>query len=361
MTREMAHEVLVGIEGAVGHITLNRPAALNALTLGMVRAIDRALTTFAALDDVTLVLMTGAGDRAFCAGGDIRAIYDAVKAGAFGLPTTFFREEYRLNARIARYRKPIVAVMDGVTMGGGIGLGGHASHRIVTEKSLLAMPETRIGFFPDVGGTYLLAKAPGELGTYAGLAGARLKAADAILAGLADRYVPQAKLADLVDALHGCGTAEEVWATLDAEAGFAGGGMLATARGWIDRCFVHDRAEDIVAALQASPEAEAKTAADEILGNSPSSVKVTLEALRRARRLGSLEACLDQEFRLSLARLHRPDFLEGVRAAVVDKDRQPKWQPAQLAEVTKAEVDSHFQPLSAEDWGVDELGLAVGI
>ena len=332
-------DVLARIEGKAGRLTLNRPAALNALTLDMVRAIDRALTAWETDDAVALVVLDGAGERGFCAGGDIRALYDAAKARRLDLPEMFFRAEYHLNRHIARYAKPVVALMDGVAMGGGIGLGGHSSHRVVTEKSLLAMPETRIGFLPDVGGTYLLGTAPGELGTHAALSGGRMDGADAIACGLADRFVPAAGLDGLRKSLIESGSAS----VLEDFADTPPDSRLAAARGWIDRCYAHDEAEAILAALDAAPEPDARKAAAEIRGASPSSVKITLKALREGRRHGRLEPCLEQEFRLALGILRDPDFVEGVRAAVVDKDRKPVWNPARLEEVTEEQVERRFQ------------------
>ena len=332
-------DVLARIEGKAGRLTLNRPAALNALTLDMVRAIDQALVAWEKDDAVKLVLMDGAGERGFCAGGDIRALYDAAKAQRLDLPEMFFREEYHLNRRIARYSKPIVALMDGVVMGGGIGLGGHSSHRVVTERSMLAMPETRIGFIPDVGGTYLLGTAPGELGTHAALSGGRMDGADAIAVGLADAFVPSAKLDELRRVLIEEGSASAVMRFSEP----APDSKLEAAQGWIDRCYAHDEAEAILAALDAASEHEAQKAAAEIRGASPSSVKITLQALRRARGYDALEPCLAQEFTIALSILGDHDFVEGVRAAVVDKDRNPSWQPARLEDVSADQVERHFQ------------------
>jgi len=336
-------EVLARIHGKAGHLTLNRPAAMNALTTGMVRKIDKALSDWETDPAVALVVMDGAGERGFCAGGDIRALYDAVKAERFEDPETFFREEYHLNRRIARFAKPIVALMDGVVMGGGIGLGGHSSHRVITERSLLAMPETRIGFLPDVGGTYLLGVAPGELGTHCALSGGRLDGADAIACGLADLHVPSATLDEVREMLFEQGSTKvlERFATQSAPS------RLAASRSWIDRCYAHDEAEAIVAALEAAPEPEARKAAADIRGASPTSVKVTLAALRAARGYAKLEPCLDQEFRLALSLIRAPDFAEGVRAAVVDKDRNPAWRPATLEDVKQDDVARHFQGRTA--------------
>lgn len=347
-------DVVARREGTLGHITLNRPAAYNALTLGMVRDIAAALDAWEQDPQVAVLLIDGAGDRAFCAGGDIRALYEAARAGRHDALADFFRDEYRLNGRLARFPKPIVAVMDGMTMGGGIGLGAHAAHRVVTERSILAMPEVRIGFAPDVGGTYLLSRAPGALGFHLALTGGRVGAADAMACGLADAHVPTARLHDLRIALARCRGGAEIRACL-AELGTPpAAGQLAAARPWIDRCYGGETAEEILDALRSAPEPDARAAAAEIAGNAPTSVKVTLQALRDARAL-DLADCLDAEFRVSCSITQSPDFVEGVRAAVVDKDRAPRWRPARLSEVGRQEVLRHFAPTP-----FGELGLGAG-
>ena len=347
-------DVVARREGTLGHITLNRPAAYNALTLGMVRDIAAALDAWEHDAQVAVLLIDGAGDRAFCAGGDIRALYEAARSGRHGDLADFFRDEYRLNGRLARYPKPIVAVMDGMTMGGGIGLGAHAAHRVVTERSILAMPEVKIGFAPDVGGTYLLSRAPGELGLHLALTGGRLGAADALACGLADAHVPTAHLHDLRIALARCRGGAEIRACLAELGRPPEPGDLAAARPWIDRCYRGGTAEEILDALRSAPEPDAQAAAAEIAGNAPTSVKVTLQALRDARLL-DLEDCLDAEFRVSCSITRSPDFAEGVRAAVVDKDRAPRWQPARLSEVGRQDVLRHFAPTP-----FGELGLGAG-
>ena len=346
-------DVLVRRAASNGRLTLNRPATQNALTLPMVREIDAALAGWQVDDGVATILIDAEGERAFCAGGDIRAIYNAAKTGRWDEAAAFFAEEYRLNARIAAYPKPIVSLMHGTTMGGGIGLGSHASHRVVTERSVLAMPEARIGFYPDVGGTFLLSRAPGELGTHVGLSAGRLVPGDAIACGLADHYLRSERIADLRLGLESCRSAADIERLLSSLGERAEPGPLATARPWIDRCYAGDSAERIVAALRDAQEVEARQAADAIEGNSPTSVKVTLRAMRNARRGMSLEACLDQEFRITLSCIRDPDFLEGVRAAVIDKDRAPIWHPARLDEVSIEAVARHFAPTP-----VNRLGLS---
>ncbi|MFB7933851.1 enoyl-CoA hydratase/isomerase family protein [Streptomyces sp. NPDC056039] len=342
-------DVLFRTTGRAAHIVLDRPKALNALTHGMVRRIDEALTEWERDPAVETVVITGAGERGLCAGGDIRGIHDDARDGDGSASAAFWRDEYHLNARIARYPKPYVAVMDGIVMGGGVGVSAHGSVRIVTERSRIAMPETGIGFVPDVGGTYLLALAPGELGTHLALTGAQIGAGDALLCGLADHYVPSEALERFVDDLAGLPVRE----ALDRHVRPAPEGELAGRREWIDSCFASDTVEEIVQRLLAHGDPAAKETAETLLAKSPTALKVTLTALRRARRLGPLERVLEQEYRVSCAALSAPDLVEGIRAQVIDKDRNPRWSPATLGEVTDADVERFFAPL-----GERELGLA---
>lgn len=341
--------VLLRIHGHAGHIVLNRPRAINALNHTMVRLMDDALTAWERDDSVGVVVLTGAGERGLCAGGDIRSIHDDIRAGGGAASLAFWRDEYRLNARIARFQKPYVAVMDGIVMGGGVGVSAHGGVRIVTERSRIAMPETGIGFVPDVGGTYLLSRAPGELGTHLALTGSAVGAGDAVLCGLADHYVPSERLGEFTAALGEADVSEVV-----AEyAAAAPEGELAGHRAWIDACYAADSVEEIVDRLYNCGDRAAKETAETILGKSPTSLKVTLAALRRARALATLEQVLDQEYRVSATAITAPDMVEGIRAQVVDKDRDPHWSPADLTQVSDAEVDRHFAPRDG-----DELGLA---
>ncbi|KPC84023.1 MULTISPECIES: enoyl-CoA hydratase/isomerase family protein [Streptomyces] len=344
--------VLLHTEGHILHITLNRPRAMNALTHTMVRGIDEALSMAAGDDTVTAVVIGGAGGRGLCAGGDIRSIYEDARAGRRA-SVDFWRDEYRLNARIARFPKPYVALMDGIVMGGGVGVSAHGDVRIVTERSRVAMPETGIGFVPDVGGTYLLAAAPGELGTHLALTGRAVDAADAILCGLADHFVPSHRLADLTTALARTATPADLAETVRGCTAAAPEGELAAHRAWIDECYAADTVEEIIDRLVDSGVPAAKETAAALLTASPTALKVTLAAVRRAGRLGSLEAALDQEFRVSCRAFTGHDLVEGVRARIIDKDRTPRWNPAELADVSAAEVARHFEPL-----GDQELGLA---
>jgi enoyl-CoA hydratase len=344
--------VLLTRTARTARITLNRPRALNALTHAMVRVIDAALAEWEQDESVTAVVLTGAGERGLCAGGDIRAIYEDARAGGGG-SEAFWRDEYRLNARIARYSKPYIALMDGFVMGGGVGLSAHGDIRIVTERSAVAMPETAIGLVPDVGGTYLLSRAPGELGTHLALTGDTVGAADALLCGLADHAVPAALLPELLTALDGGPDAREV---VGRYARPAPEGRLAADREWIDACYPADTVEEIVDRLYAHGSPAAKEAAETILTRSPTALKATLAALRAAGELSTLEQVLDREYRASCAVLKVPDLLEGIRARVIDKDRDPHWSPAELRGVTDADV-ARF---SAVPPGGD-LGLGEGL
>ncbi|MFD3414951.1 enoyl-CoA hydratase/isomerase family protein [Streptomyces cyaneofuscatus] len=348
--------VLLETRGHSLHITLNRPRAINALTHTMVRLLDEALARAEQDEAVTSVVLAGAGERGLCAGGDIRALHDDTRAGGRA-SLDFWRDEYRLNARIARFPKPYVALMDGIVMGGGIGVSAHGSLRIVTERTRAAMPETGIGFVPDVGGTHLLAAAPGELGTHLALTGRSVGAADALLCGLADHHLPRRRLPELIEDLASAASADEVTRTVQGFAEAPPAGELAAQRDWIDACYAADTVEEIVRRLRACSAPAAADVAAELTGRSPLALKVTLAAVRRAARLGSLEAVLDQEFRVSGRIREEPDFVEGVRARIIDKDGSPQWKPATLAEVDDRTVARCFAPLGPDE---QELGLAPG-
>jgi enoyl-CoA hydratase len=335
---EQSADVLFERRGHLGVVTLNRPKAVNALTLGMVTAMLAQLTAWADDASVATVLVRGAGDRGLCAGGDIVAIYRDMVEGT-GQAPEFWATEYRLNALIARYPKPYVAFMDGLVLGGGVGISAHGSVRLVTERTRTGMPETTIGFVPDVGGTLLLSRAPGESGTHAALTGAHLSGADALFLGLADHFVPSENLPALVEALESS-TAE---AAVERFVQEPPDSALEEQREWIDAAYATDDAEEVVRRLRAAG-GEAADAAATIETKSPTAVKLTLESLRRARGL-SLEEALAQEYRVGLRSLEGTDFREGIRAQVVDKDRNPRWKPASLAEVTAADVEHYFAPL----------------
>lgn len=335
-------DVLVRQEGVCGRITLNRPQAINALTLEMVAEMYRTLKAWAGDPEIEFLLVDGAGDRGLCAGGDIRALYDYAVSGDFASAAAFFQEEYRLNFFISRYPKPYIVLMDGIVMGGGVGISAHGSRRIVTERSMLAMPETSIGFIPDVGGTFLLGRAPSEFGTHLALTGGRIGAADAIACGLADMYLASDRAPALVDALIACDSQATMRACLQTFAAAPPAGVYESQRRWIEECFAGGSVEEILAALHDRPEREATAAAQAIAKNSPTSLKVTLRALRRGREYADLGRCLQQEFSIAMMCVREGDFVEGVRAAVVDKDRRPRWRPDRLEDVTEGQVDSFF-------------------
>jgi enoyl-CoA hydratase len=343
-------------EGAVGVIRLNRPKAINAVTLEMFRSVDKALDEFEADPAVGLILLEGAGERGLCAGGDIRALYESSQVKG-DLGKILWREEYILNARIARFAKPYVAFMDGIVMGGGVGLSAHASHRVVTERTKLAMPEVGLGFFPDVGGTWLLSRSPGEIGTYFGLTGQTMNGPDAIYARFADAVVPSSKLAALRETLvnlrAGVNSAE-VKATID---GFATGetsGPVAANQSQIDRWFAHDRMQDIVAALQQDGSELAQSTLKTLNEKSPRGMVVALKLLRLARASASLEQCLVREYRAALQVFASDDFREGVRAAVIDKDRNPRWSPPRIEDVTPEMVAPYFAEIGADELVFDK-------
>jgi enoyl-CoA hydratase len=338
-------------EGSVGILRLNRPKAINAVTLEMFHDIDKALDVFEADPDVAVILLEGAGERGLCAGGDIRALWESSKIKG-DLGKILWRDEYILNARIKKFKKPYVAFMDGIVMGGGVGLSAHSSHRVVTDKTKLAMPEVGLGFFPDVGGTWLLSHSPGEIGTYFGLTGQTMNGPDAIHAGFADAVVPSAKLAALREALTQAPpgvTSAEVKTLID---GFATGetaGPVAAMQGKIDAWFAHERMEDIVAALQRDGSELALSTLKTLSEKSPRGMVVTLKLLRLARTSRSLEECLVREYRAALEVFASDDFREGVRAAVIDKDRSPKWSPPRIEDVTPAMVAPYFAEIGADE------------
>lgn len=330
---DLAASVLVRSEGSLGRLTLNRPKAINALDIDMIRQLSAALDAWRNDTDIDIVLIDGAGDRGLCAGGDVRALYDQIVAGHPEKTIAFFRSEYALNAMIAEYPKPVVAIADGITMGGGIGLAGHAAIRIVTERSKLAMPETRIGFTPDVGGTYLLGRAPGRLGEYLGLTGATMSGADAIYAGFADHYVPSAHLDELREALgkRADPTSPSELVLLFDETPEPS--PLAQERGWIDEVFSAETIGEVARRLSERQEPAASATAATLAELAPTGLAVTLDAVREARD-GDLRAALEGEYRRVIwFGAHHPDLVEGIRAQLVDKDRAPKWRPATIAEL----------------------------
>ena len=341
-------DILVREHGGLRRITLNRPKALNALTLDMAATMLAELRAWQDDPAVGAVLIDGAGERGLCAGGDLRALYDAAKSGD-DLPARFWSTEYRLDLLIARYRKPIIAIMDGMVMGGGVGISAHAAHRVVTERSAVAMPEVSIGYFPDVGASFLLARAPGRVGLHLGLIGERIGAADAIYAGLADVHIPSEKLAELPAGLAACRTAKDVRTCLGRMSGTATAGKLAAARPWIDACYGADDVEDIFSRLRASTVKDAHATLAALQKMSPTALKITLRNIRSALSFDQVERSFEQDYRLSLACIAGHDFIEGIRAAIVDKDRKPVWHPDRLEDVSETIVDRHFATIGGRE------------
>lgn len=333
-------EVLTEVDGNVGLITLNRPKAINSLNQPMIDALSAVLTDWARDDKVRAVLLSGAGERGLCAGGDVVSIYHSARKDGVEA-RRFWRDEYQLNAQISEFAKPYVAVMDGIVMGGGVGVSAHANTRVVTDTSKVAMPEVGIGFIPDVGGVYLLSRAPGGLGLHAALTGAPFSGADAIAMGFADHYVPHAD----VEAFRRAVVADGVESALAKYAVEPPPGELAAQRDWIDECYAGQTVEDIVTALRAHGASPAHDAADLIATRSPIALSVTLAAVRRAADLPTLKDVLVQDYRVSSASLRSHDLVEGIRAQLIDKDRNPQWSPARLADVTAADVEAYFAPV----------------
>ncbi len=336
-------EVLTRIEGRVGRITLNRPRALHALNLAMCRAMTEALLAWRDDPAVGSVLLDHAGERGFCAGGDIRMIAesgagDAVEAKAF------FHAEYRLNHLMFVYPKPITAIVDGVVMGGGVGISEPADVRIATERTTYAMPETGIGLFPDVGGGWFLPRLPGETGTWLALTGARLKAADTVAVGIHTHFVPAERIDDLKAAILSGQTD-----ALSRHAGDAGPPPLAPHREAIDRLFAHDSVEAIFDALETDGSDWALQQLATLRTKSPQSLKVTLRQLRTGRRMTDFAEVMAMEYRLGGRIVRTHDFQEGVRAVIVDKDNAPQWSPSSLQDVSDADIDGLFAPLPPEE------------
>jgi enoyl-CoA hydratase len=349
-------DILIERRGTAGVVTLNRPAALNAVTHGMVARLAAALARWREDAAITRIVVTAAGERAFSAGGDLRGLYDLAAAGRQDEALAFWREEYILNATIKRYPKPYVALIDGIVMGGGVGLSIHGSHRVAGDRFRFAMPEVGIGFFPDVGATWFLPRLPGELGTWCALTGERIDAAGSVAAGLATHRIPSARFADLTDAL--C-TGVAVDAVLASFADLAASTPLPeplARRGTIDRLFAAGSVEDILTGLDAEsrsggPDARwAETTAATIRAKAPLSLKIALAQMRRGRTW-SFEACMKAEMRIVSRVAYGRDFYEGIRAVIVDKDNRPRWQPATLDAVTAADVEAYFAPIT------DELAL----
>ncbi|RMF68239.1 MAG: enoyl-CoA hydratase/isomerase family protein [Alphaproteobacteria bacterium] len=347
-------EVLFGREGRLGIITLNRPKALNALTTAMCIAIKRQLDAWARADDVDAVLIEGAGERAFCAGGDVVRVARSGQAGTDEWYQFFFHE-YRMNSTIGHFPKPYIAFLDGITMGGGFGVSVHGRFRIATERLLFAMPETGLGLIPDVGGGHVLPRLPGEIGRFLAFTGYRAKAADSFAMGVATHVVPAARLTELRRMLIDAGALDEE-KVADILARFhedPGAAPLWAVKDRIDRHFVGPRVETVLDSLAGDDEVWARQTREEMLKKSPTSMKVTAEQLRRGAAL-DLDDDLRMEFRIvNRIITHGHDFYEGVRAILIDKDHNPHWRPARLEEVSEEEVAAHFAPLGERELTFD--------
>lgn len=341
-------EIVFDRRGGLVVVTLNRPRALNSLSYDTCLALGEGLKRWQADPEVGAVLIKGEGDRAFCAGGDIRRIYDLLIGGDPDEAVAFYAAEYPMNARLHRFTKPWIALLDGVTMGGGVGVSIHGSHRVVTERTVFAMPETGIGFFPDVGGTYWLPRAPGALGAYLGLTGARLGAADCLAAGTGTHFVPAAHLdaleAALAEADLGADPHRAVDDVLRRFQGNPGASELVDLRARIDACFGAATLDGVLETLAGESSGWGASQLEILNGKSPTSLAVTFRQLQTGGDL-DFEDAMRLEYRLVHRFLESHDFREGVRALIVDKDNQPRWRPAELAEVDTGDVDAYFAPL----------------
>lgn len=330
-------DLIIRKTGCAGHITLNRPQALNALTYDMCLTIEATLDEWRIDPDVALIVIDGAGERAFCSGGDIADMYQSGQTGDLAYGRNFWRDEYRLNAKIANYAKPIVSFLHGFTMGGGVGVGCHASHRIVCETSQIAMPECSIGLIPDVGGTLLLANAPGFTGTYLGLTGDRMDAGDAIFTGFANHFVPEVDWGTLKSTLTSSGDPSCIPRHPQPPS------RLATWQTDIDTCFAHNTLPDIAKSFTSSP---ALAQAQKLMGrNSPLAMACAIPLINAARATPTIQSALANEYRFTYRAVAQSDFIEGIRAAIIDRDRTPVWKHQSWEAVTAAEVAAMIAPL----------------
>lgn len=341
-------EILFETTGPWGVVTLNRPKALNALTLPMVEAFHRHLIQWEAHPSVKAVLVKGAGDRAFCAGGDVRWVHETARHDP-AAAARFFHAEYRNNAALKHLPKPVVALIDGVVMGGGVGVSVHGSFRVAGDKTLFAMPETGIGLFPDVGGGYFLPRLRDGLGLWYALTGARAGAADCMASGVSTHYCPTAEHArlerTLLDLPLGAHPHGQIEAVLDSFAGDPGPAVVNDLREAIAATFTgHDTLDGLVGALEARGGDFAETTLKTLSRMSPTSLRLTFEQMKRGHGLG-FDDVMRMEYRLVQRVLAGHDFFEGVRAVLIDKDQMPKWSPASLAKVSEADIAAHFAPL----------------
>lgn len=353
-------EILIARQGNVASVTLNRPRALNALTQPMALGLDAGLKEWRNDPAIQAVVVRGAarenGTRPFCSGGDIRVIYGERNDPAHKFAVEFYEEEYRLNRRIYRYPKPYIALIDGVVMGGGVGVSIHGSHRVMSEHTLFAMPETGIGLFPDIGATYFLPRLPGKMGLYMGLTGARIGAADALYLGIGTQFVPSERM-DALDAALLAGdfsgdARAAATAIIDQFTGDPGPAPIAEHRDAIDRCFAGASYEAIVEALEREGSEWSREVLATLAGKSPTSLKITFRQLSDYNDL-SFEDAMLIEYRMAIRCNFGHELFEGIRAQVVDKDRAPKWKPATVVEVTDAEVAKYFEAPATGDMTFD--------
>jgi enoyl-CoA hydratase len=339
----MTDDIEIRIEGRAGRITLNRPQALNALTWDMCSRIEAALDGWATDDRVAMLVIDGTGDKAFCAGGDIAEMYATGTAGDYDYGRRFWADEYRMNAKLFNFPKPVATFLQGFTMGGGVGVGCHASHRIVCETSRIAMPECGIGLVPDVGGSLILARAPGRLGEYLGVTAARMGPGDAIYAGFADYFVPLETWEGLKAEIIGTGD----WEAVDRAAAPAPAASLAAHQTEIDELFAGDTLRDILNVLRPAATDFAEETLATMAKNSPLSMASAVDLIRRARGRDTIEGALELEYRFTARAMEQGDFLEGTRAAIIDKDRNPRWRHDSMEGPSNREVSAMLLPLGA--------------
>ena len=354
----MEEEVLFEVKNGIGFMTLNRPQALNALTLNMVRLMNNQLEAWENDAAVKAVVVQGAGGKAFCAGGDVKTVaLEGLAAregkGDGALTRDFFREEYILNHRIYSFPKPYISLIDGIVMGGGKGISAHGSHRVVSEKTVFAMPETNIGFFPDVGGGYFLPRCPGQTGVYLALTSKRIGAADAAYIGFATHFVASARFPDMISALSSIAWGRDAKADVDVvlkkfSSQAPGKSEVAEQRAEIDRCFSYNKVEEIVSALVREKTPWANETLNALSIMSPFSLKLALRQIRGCAKLDFANVMMI-EYRLSQACMKGHDFYEGIRAALIDKDKNPKWNPSRLEDVSDLRIEACFEPLGPED------------
>ena len=340
-------------EGKVGRITLQRPDALNALSYAMVTEIEQAIDSWWHDPDVRFVLIDALGERAFCAGGDIQEMYDTATKGDFDYGRRFWRDEYRLNAKVFHFPKPWVSFMHGYTMGGGVGVSCHGSHRIVCENSIVAMPECGIGLVPDVGGSLLLSRAPGRMGEYLGTTATRMGPADAIHAGFADYFAPWDSWEDIKAELVATGDVS----VIDERSVAATGGTLAGKQELVDRHFAGETIGDINRSMRATPDEFTAETQKALSRNCPLSVACCVEVIHRVRESDTINRALKEEFRFSFRSAEHGDFIEGIRAAVIDRDRNPRWRHSGIDSVSSLDVVRMLMPLGQDELRIEIEGL----